>query len=175
MIRRPYRPGIHGKSRRRALSEFGQQLLEKQKIKVSYGLKELQMVRIFKEASKSKSMIQAIISILEMRFDNAVFRSGLASSRIVARQYIGHGHLMVNGKKVTIPSYRTKIGDVISIKPSSKELLIFKDLPNIINKYDAPDWISLDADKIESKIKKIPIEISNQIFNINLVVDYYSR
>ena len=120
-------------------------------------------------------MIQAIISILEMRFDNAVFRSGLASSRIVARQYIGHGHLMVNGKKVTIPSYRTKIGDVISIKPSSKELLIFKDLPNIINKYDAPDWISLDADKIESKIKKIPIEISNQIFNINLVVDYYSR
>ena len=175
MIRRPYRPGIHGKKRRRALSEFGQQLLEKQKIKISYGLKESQMVKIFQEASKSGSMVQTIISILEMRLDNAVFKSGFASSRIVARQYIGHGHFMVNGKKVTIPSYRVKVGDIISIKPSSKELLIFKDLPNIIKKYDAPDWISLDTDKIESKIKKIPIEISNQIFNINLVVDYYSR
>lgn len=175
MIRRPYKPGIHGKRRRGTLSEFGQQLLEKQKIKISYGLKESQMVKIFKEASKSGSMVQAIVSILEMRLDNAVFRSGFVPSRIVARQLIGHGHFMVNGKKVTIPSYRVKVGDVISIKQSSKELLIFKDLPNIIKKYNSPDWISLDVDKLESKIKKMPIEILEQIFNINLVVDYYSR
>lgn len=176
MIRRPSRPGIHGKKRRRGqLSEFGQQLLEKQKIRASYGLKESQIVKVFKEASKMESMILAVIKILESRFDNVIFRSGFAPSRIVARQYITHGHFLINGKKVNIPSYKLKVGDVISIKPLSKELLIFKDLPNIIKKHEATDWISIDADKLESKIKKMPTEIPDQMFNINLVVDYYSR
>lgn len=175
-VRRPYKPGIHGKGRHRALSEYGQQLLEKQRIKASYGLKETQMRNLFKKAlSKTGAAIgEIIVKSLERRLDNAVFRSGLASSRTVARQLISHGHFSVNGKKTTIPSFRVKTNDVVSIKPSSKDLLIFKDLPNIIKKYEAPDWLAIDKDKIECRVISLPKDVEIP-FDINLVVDYYSR
>ncbi len=175
MIRRPYRPGMHGKKRRRALSEFGQQLLEKQRIRVSYGLNESQMRRIFKKAlAKTSATGETVINALERRLDNTVFRLGLALSRITARQYISHGHFLVNGRKVNIPSYQVKTGDVISIKPTSKTLLIFKDLPNIIKKYNPPDWLELDVEKLEGRIKNLPHDVEID-FDINLVVDYYSK
>lgn len=176
MIRKPYKPGMHGKSRRRkTMSEFGQQLLEKQKIKVIYGLKESQLKRMVKESAQKGLSGQKIIALLERRFDNAVFRAGFAPSRIVARQLVGHGHFLINGKKVNIPSYAVKTGEAISIKPSSRDILIFKDLPNIIKKHNAPEWIQVDGDKLEAKIKSSPVEILNELFNINSVVDYYSR
>jgi len=169
MVRRPYRPGMHGKRRHGALSEFGQQLLEKQRIKISYGLKESQIARIFKEASPRQ-----IIGALERRLDNTVFRLGVAPSRITARQYISHGHFLVNNKKVTIPSFLVKVGDIISIKSASKNLLIFKELSNTIKKHNPPEWLEVDGEKIEGKIKSLPSD-AELTFNINLVVDYYSR
>lgn len=178
MVRRPYRPGVHGKSRRRrALSEYGQQLLEKQRIKVSYGLKEAQIRRLFKEAliiKRGVAVDKNIVASLERRLDNVIFRFGLASSRVIARQLISHGHLLVNNKKVTIPSFSVKIGDFISIKPSSKNLLIFKDLPNTIKKYETPDWLKLDKEKLEGQVVSLPQDTKFP-FDINLVIDYYSR
>jgi small subunit ribosomal protein S4 len=175
MIRRPYRPGMHGKKRRGALSEFGQQLMEKQRIKASYGLGEAQMRQLFKRAiQKTSGVGQAVINILEKRLDNVVYRLGLAPSRITARQYISHGHFLVNGEKNTFPSFQVKTGDVISIKPESKNLLIFKDLPTTIKKYNPPDWLDLNKEKLEGRVKSLP-QTGDISFDINLVVDYYSR
>ncbi len=103
-----------------------------------------------------------------------VFRLGLASSRVIARQLINHGHFLVNGKKVTIPSYAVKMGDVISIKHSSRELLIFKDLPNTIKKYEPPEWLVFDKEKLEGRVISLPKNVEIP-FDINLVVDYYSK
>jgi len=175
MIRRPYKPGAHGKSRRRTVSEFGQQLLEKQKIRIIYGLKELQLKKIVEGIAHKGLSSANIVSALERRLDNAVFRIGFAPSRIVARQIVSHGHILVNGKKVTIPSYLLKVGEIVSIKLSSRDSLIFKDLSNIIKKHDAPEWISVDADKLEAKIKSLPMGVQEELFDINMVVDYYSR
>lgn len=177
MIRRPYRPGMHGKRRRGAASEYAQQLLEKQKLKITYGLKEAQLYKLFKElATKSGSLGEAVIGILERRIDNTIFRLGFAPSRTSARQYISHGHFLINGRKITIPSCLVKINDIISIKPSSKERLIFKDLSDTISKRDLPEWLAIDKDKLEGRVKSFPKNKETEAsFDINLVVDYYSR
>jgi small subunit ribosomal protein S4 len=175
MVRRPFRPGVHGKKRTKAKSEYGSQLLEKQRIKVSYGLGERQLETIFKKAMKKTGVTgEIIISSLERQLSNAVFRLGLASSRIVARQLVGHGHILVNGKKTTIPSFLVKDGDVISIKPSSQNLLIFKNLADTIKKHEAPEWLLLNAEKMEGKVKGLPRN-TEVPFDINLVVDFYSK
>jgi len=175
MVRHPQRPGVHGGKRRKAKTEYGEQLLEKQRIRASYGLREKQLTRLVKESmKKTGSAGEVIINSLERQLSNVVFRLGIAPSRVVSRQFISHGHFLVNGKKVTIPSYSTKIGDTVSIKPSSRELLIFKDLSNKLKKYETPEWLDLDKEKMESKIKFLPRDIEIP-FDINLVVDYYSK
>lgn len=175
MIRRPYKPGPHGKSRQKAPSEFGQQLLEKQKIMVSYGLRENQLRKIFEDSAKKKeSGTASAINLLERRLDNVIFRMGFAPSRIMARQFVGHGHFKVNGRKVTIPSYQVKVNDVITVRPESSGMLIFKDVLESIKQYQAPVWISVNKEKLEGKIKALPHDIEIP-FDINLVVDYYSR
>jgi len=175
MVRRPNRPGIHGSKRRRAISEYGEQLLEKQRIRVNYGLREAQLAKIVKNSLKKTGAIsETIINYLELQLSNMVFRLGLASSRVIARQLINHGHFLVNGKKVTSPSYFVKVGDTISIKPSSQNLLIFKDLLIKIKKYEPPEWLSLDREKLEGKVISLPKNIEIP-FDINLVVDYYSK
>lgn len=176
MVRRPYRPGLHGKKKRRAVSEYGQQLLEKQRIKASYGLKEAQLVRIVEGALRKKSgnVGEMIINALERQLFNVMFRLGFAPSRIVARQLTGHGHICVNGKKIDTPSYSVKVGDVVSIKTASRGLLIFKNLTDTIKKHEPPAWLSLDKEKIEGRVKNLPSEIETPI-DINLVVDYYSK
>jgi small subunit ribosomal protein S4 len=175
MVRRPNRPGMHGGKRRRALSEYGEQLLEKQRIKASYGLREAQLTKIVKEAMKERGAASdLIVNQLERQLSNVIFRLSLTSSRIIARQLIGHGHFLVNGKKVAIPSYAVKAGDVISIKPSSSNLLIFKDLSNKIKKYEPPEWLYLDKEKLEGKVLSLPKDIEMP-FDVSLVVDYYSK
>ncbi len=175
MVRRPYRPGVHGKARRRPISEYGTQLLEKQRIRISYGLREEQLSKIFKLAlGKPGVTSELILNSLERQLSNVVFRLGFAASRIIARQLVSHGHFLVNGKKINIPSCHVKVGDVISIKPSSRELLIFQDLPNIIKKYEPPQWLSLDKEKMEGKVEFLPRDVETP-FDINLVVDYYSK
>ncbi|MBI2514725.1 30S ribosomal protein S4 [Candidatus Wolfebacteria bacterium] len=175
MVRRPYRPGVHGKDRRRPLSEYGTQLLEKQRIRVTYGLKENQFENIFKSVLKQGgSLGNSIVRELERQFFNVVFRLGFASSRVVGRQLVNHGHFLINGKKTTSASYKLKIGDIISIKPASREFLLFKDLSNTIKKYEPPSWLELDKEKLEGRVKALPYDVELP-FDINLVVDYYSK
>jgi len=175
MVRRPTRPGMHGAKRKRALSEYGSQLLEKQRIKANYGLREAQLAKIVKSAiKKTGSVNDIIISELERQLSNAVFRLGLASSRMVARQLVSHGHILVNGKNISASSYAVKPNDAISIKPSSQKLLLFNDLSNKLKKYDSPVWLALDKDKLEGKALSLPQDVEMP-FDIGLVVDYYSK
>ncbi|KKU77205.1 MAG: 30S ribosomal protein S4 [Candidatus Harrisonbacteria bacterium RIFOXYA1_FULL_48_8] len=173
-VRRPQRPGLHGKSYK-TLSEFGQQLKEKQKIRFTYGIREAQMELVFKKAAKNPGVTgEMIISILERRLDNVVYRLGIAPSRSVGRQLVGHGHILVNGHKVTIPSYQVRVGDTITIRPQSNEHPLLKDLGERLEKYEPPVWLALDAAKLEGKVLSAPkdFEIS---FDVNMVVDYYSK
>ena len=176
MTRRPYKPGEHGKKRGRGgASEYKLQLMEKQKMKVSYGLSEKQLRKVFMNALSAKSdIIPTIIKQLETRLDNVVYRSRLAPSRIMARQFVSHGHITVNGRKVTIPSYVVKEGDVVSIRESKKNLDVFKELPNILKNTDDAAWLTVDPQKVEVTIQHEPQDIEFP-FNINLVIDYYSR
>lgn len=177
MVKRPYAPGVHGKSRRRRFSEYGSQLAEKQKIRYTYGISEKQFKNYFKEAINQKeNKGEFLVKKLESRLDNVIFRLGWARSRSLARQIVSHGHILVNGRKVNISSYQVKEGDVIKLKEGSKKLALFKELKTILKKYKLPVWLSLDLDKVEGKIKGSP-EISDlsSIGEVNMVIEYYSR
>ena len=174
-VRRPQRPGLHGKMFRRQLSEFGSQLKEKQKIRFTYGIRERHFRKIFQSAAKNPGITgQMIFHILEKRLDNVVYRLGFAASRSVARQLVGHGHIMVNNRKVTIPSFQVKVGDIIYIRQQSREHPVLKDLTNHLKKYEPPIWLAMDQEKLQGKVLSEPkdLEIS---FDANLVVDYYSK
>lgn len=174
-IRRPNKPGPHGKAYRRALSEFGQQLKEKQKIRFTYGIRERQMARVFQKAAKNPGVTgKMILAILESRVDNAVYRMGFAESRSIGRQLVSHGHIMVNGRRVTAPSRQLKPGDVVTIRPQSKEHPLFKDLAERLKKYEVPVWLNVDPGKLEGKMVAMPKDFDAG-FDVNLVVDYYSK
>ena len=115
-----------------------------------------------------------IVSLLERRLDNAVFRLGFTPSRSVARQLVNHGHILVNGRKVTIPSYRVKVGDEIIIRPQSKNHQVFEDLSTTLKKYEPPTWLALDKEKLTGKVVTEPKDLDIP-FDINMVVDYYSK
>lgn len=176
-LKKPYRPGQHGKARRRALSEFGAQLLEKQKIKFTYNISEKQLKKRFNEAKRRKGITgDLMLSALEQRFDNAIYRGGFASSRNISRQLVSHGHFLVNNKKITIPSYQVAIGDIIGIKSRSRPKQIFFDLINKLKKHEAPSWLEIDKKNLEIKIKSNPL--NNDLpknFNMNLIIAFYSR
>jgi len=172
MIRRPSKPGIHGgkKGRRKTTSEFSRQLQEKQKIQITYGLNNRRMKQLF----RGKKETEEILDSLERRLDNIVFRLGLAESRIVARQLISHGHFLVNGRKVTIPSFRTEKGQKISVSPRSRQLKVFGHLDLKLKKFEPPKWLKLDKEKLIGELADKPQEI-NLPFDLNLVAEYYSR
>ena len=175
MARRPYPPGQHGKNRRSALSEVGTQLKEKQKIRFSYGVSEAALKALFKKAVRNTGVTgQVVVSLLERRLDNVVFRLGFAPSRSVARQLVNHGHIMVNGKKTNIPSYDVKMKNVISIRPESKGHALFKDLAENLKRMNVPVWLKLDLEKIQGEIVGAPKDVETP-FDVNLVVDYYSK
>lgn len=175
MTRRPYRPGEHGKKRGRGgVSEYKLQLMEKQKMKISYGLTEKQLHKVFQNALSAKGeIIPTIIKQLELRLDNVVYRSGLAPSRIMARQFVSHGHITVNGRKVTVPSCMTRKDDQISIKESKKALSLFNELPQTLKHIDSP-WLKVNPETLKVTITQSPEDVDFP-FNINLVIDYYSR
>ncbi len=174
-VRNPARPGPHGKAFRRASSEFGDQLREKQKIRASYGIREAAMRKVFQAALKDPgSTGQFMMALLERRLDNIVYRLGLAPSRSVARQLVGHGHIMVNGKRVDIPSYVLRVGDVVSIRPASKDHAGLRNLSESMKHYEAPVWLALDKEKYEGKVLQLPKDFDVP-FDVNMVVDYYSK
>lgn len=176
-LKKPYRPGMHGKSRRRALSEFGNQLLEKQKLKFTYGISEKQLKNFFEEAKKKKGITsEMLLEVLERRLDNAIFRAGFAPSRIVSRQLVSHGHFSVNGRRNTIPSYHLEIGDTIAIRPKSRNKIIFLELNNKLKKHDAPSWLGIDRNNCEIKVKSRPkVDDFPKNFNMNAIIAFYSR
>ena len=168
-------PRSRMRGRRRMSSEFGLQLLEKQKVRYSYGLTEKQLSRYVKGALKAKTnSTHQLFEDLEVRLDNAVYRLGLASSRSGARQLVSHGHFTVNNKKVTIPSYKLSISDVIAINGRSKNLGPFQDITKKLKNFEFPQWISFDPGRGEGKVKGKP-KYEKTFFDLNAVLEFYSR
>ncbi len=175
--RKPYPPGPRGKRRKR-ISEFGYQLIEKQKIKLIYGVREKQFRKYFAQASKKKGRTgQELLSLLERRLDNVVFRLGLATNRTQARQMVGHGHFKVNSRKITIPSYKVEVGDEITIREGSREKDIFKELDIRLKKYDTPVWLELNKKTFSGKMKAEPSkeDLADIPVEVAQVVEFYSR
>lgn len=175
--RRGTKPGMHGKARSRNASEFSSQLQEKQKVRYTYGLTNTALEKVFTEASrKSGKTSEMLLQILERRLDNIAFRAGFALSRGIARHIVSHGHVMVNGRRVTIPSYRVKKGDVISIRPQSEASTAFADMFNRLKKFEPPAWIELNREARSATILDLPKEHDLQSNrNLRLVVEFYSK
>jgi len=176
LMRKPYRPGVHGpKSRPRTLSEFGLQLREKSKFKLAYGVDERNLRRLFGIAATEKGANGAkLIELLERRLDNVVYRLGFVPTRLTARQLVLQGHIIVNGRKVVSPGYEVRVGDHLGARPESKQKGAFASRKEILAKYDPPAWLRLDAEKLEGEVLSLPegVEIP---FEINLLVESFSK
>ena len=175
LARRPYAPGIHGADRKRKSSEYGVQLAEKQKVRFMYGLNEKQFRKTFDRASKMKGITgENFLNLLECRLDNMVYRMGMAKTRRGARQVVNHGHIMVNGIKVDIPSYEVKVGDVITVKEQSLEHPAIKEAVEAT--LNLPKFVEFDKNKLTGKLLRLPdrSELNPEI-NESLVVEYYNR
>jgi len=177
MVKKPYAPGAHGRKRRRGLTEYGSQLAEKQKLRVIYGANEKQLKKYFKEASKSKGVATDIfLSKLETRIDNVIFRLGWAESRPKARQIVGHGHILLNNRKVDIPSIHVKKGDTITIKKSSLNKPLFKELETKLKKYNPPNWLLLEKKELKGAVADLPSkEDVDSGVDLQMIIEYYSR
>lgn len=175
LAKRPYAPGQHGPTQRKKLSEYGIQLQEKQKLRHMYGINERQFLRIFTEAGKMSGIVgENFMILLESRLDNLVYRLGLGRTRRAARQLVNHGHITVNGKKVDIPSYRCKVGDVIGVKEKSRNLDVIKESLDARNYL--PDYLTFDEQALEGKYTRLPerSELAAEITE-SLIVEFYSR
>ena len=165
-----------GGTRRKKVSEYGAQLKEKQKVKFVYGVQEKQFHKYYLKASNMKGITgENMLRLLELRLDNVVFRLGLAKTRRMARQVVGHGHIRVNGQKVDIPSYQVKVGDVITLRPRSAESEMFKSLREGTTVL-TPKWLSFDAPNLTGNVAALPTreDIDLEVAE-NMIVEYYSR
>ena len=175
LAKRPYAPGQHGADRKKKLSEYGIQLQEKQKMRFMYGLTEKQFKRTFEKAEKMSGIAgENFLKLLESRLDNVVFRMGLANTRRGARQLVNHGHVLVNGKKVDIPSYNVKPGSTISLKEKSLEHPAVK--AALENKVSTPAFVEFDPKKMTGTYVRYPErnELNAEI-NESLIVEFYNR
>ncbi|HHU60251.1 TPA: 30S ribosomal protein S4 [bacterium] len=173
--KRPYAPGQHGNSRRKKISEYGKQLQEKQKVRYMYGLNERQFRKLFLRAKKSKEVKgTALLILLESRLDNIVYRMGITRTRSSARQLVNHGHILVDGKKVDIPSYSVKPGQKISLKEKSRNFKFIKESLDLIQ--TIPAYVEFDKTKLEGTYVRHPErnELSSEIEE-NLIIEYYNR
>lgn len=168
--------GLPGARRPKALSEYGAQLVEKQKIRFSYGITERQLSNYVKKATEFKGVgtTDKFYEGLESRLDNVIYRMGLGGSRRATRQMVSHGHFIVNDHKVTIPSYEVKLGDVIKIREGSKVKKIFENIAERIKDYKPPAWVVFDPEKMEGKILAKPKNIET-FLDLNAVLEFYSR
>jgi small subunit ribosomal protein S4 len=174
-LKRPYGPGQHGKDRKRKPSNYAVQLTEKQKVRFMYGISEKQFARLVNESGKMKGVHgENLLILLESRLDNIVYRIGFASTRRGSRQLVNHGHITVNGKKVDIPSYRVKPGDVVGLCENSNEHKgIEIALANVKTRVD---YVNYDEKKRQATYVRYPqrSELNAEI-NESLIVEYYSR
>jgi small subunit ribosomal protein S4 len=174
--RRSYAPGQHGQKRRKE-TEYGLQLREKQKVKRIYGLFEKQFRRYFSIASRKKGVTgETLLQLLEQRLDNTIYRMGFAESRRQARQVVRHGMILVNGKKVDIPSYTLKAGDKISLADQFKENVVLKRSLETLQKRGVPEWLEVDTTAVSGVFKKVPTkdEIALPVQE-QLIVELYSK
>lgn len=177
LIKKPYPPGIKNKKKRRGagtLSEYGKELKEKQKLKNWYNLRERQLRKYVEENPSTNLLIQK----LECRFDNVIFRLGLSVSRTQARQLISHGHFLINGKPINIPSYQVEKGDKITIttRASSQKSKTFSNLIPLLKKHQTPSWLKLNAEKLEGEIVALPtLEEASPPAELSTIFEYYSR
>ncbi len=175
LAKKPYIPGEHGNKRGKKLSDYGVQLQEKQKVRFMYGLSEKQFKRVFEKAGKMKGVHgENLLVLLESRLDNITYRLGLSTTRKGARQLVNHGHITVNGRKVDIPSYTCKPGDVIALKESDKELKIVKDSLSSLAK--RADFVNFDDKKMSGTYVRLPQRSElNADINESLIVEFYNR
>ena len=174
--RREYVPGMHGQGRQK-LSDYGVQLREKQKVKRIYGVLERQFKFYFKNASRSKGVTgAALLTILETRMDNVLFRMGVAASRSEARQIVRHGHVIVNQRQVNIPSYQANVGDVVIVGGSEKMVERYKSLLEASKDQKHAEWLELDPAHFKATIKKMPARSDVQLpIQEQLIVELYSK
>ena len=175
LTKKPYIPGEHGQDRRKKLSNYGVQLQEKQKLRYMYGLNEKQFRKVFEEAGKMKGVHgENLLKLLESRLDNLVYRIGFASTRKGARQLVNHGHVTVNGKRVDIPSYRVKPGDIIGLMEKDKELTVVKAALEAL--HNRVEYINFDEKKMEATYVRMPERSElNADIDEALIIEYYNR
>jgi len=175
--RRNYGPGVHGPKSRRKTTEYGLGLLEKQKLRYYYGLLERQFRGVYERALRRRGVTgEQMLQILETRLDNIVYHLGFANSRSAARQLVNHGHVKVNGRKVSIPSYAVKVNDTVEVRdnPKSRQMAT-KNLESATSRA-VPDWLSLNKDAFKGTVMRIPTQQEiNPIANVQAVVEFYSR
>ncbi|MFZ2189811.1 MAG: 30S ribosomal protein S4 [Candidatus Magasanikiibacteriota bacterium] len=170
-------PGVHGpKKRAGASSSYGKQLLEKQKAKIIYGLREKQFRKYVEEVSKREGDSGFNLQkMLEMRLDNVVYRLGFADTRAQARQFVGHNMFQVNGKKMNIPSYIVKVGDEISLKANKQKKKLFETITDKLSKANVASWLAVDAVKKSGKVLGEPKDMDfDKIFDVKLIIEFYS-
>ncbi|PYU25530.1 MAG: 30S ribosomal protein S4 [Acidobacteria bacterium] len=176
--KRNFVPGQHGQSRRPKIAGYGLQLREKQKVKRTYGLLERQFRAYFHKAEKAKGPTgENLIVMLERRLDNVVNRTGFASSRAQARQFVLHGHVSVNGKKVNIPSYLVAVGEEITLKPKMHQNTMVLEARNVAQSQNTVPWLEIDRDNFKARVVAMPKRenIQTPAFNEQLIVELYSK
>jgi small subunit ribosomal protein S4 len=173
---RPYPPGEHGRNRPKE-SEYLLQIREKQKAKRIYGVLEKQFENYYEEAARRRGMTgEALLQLLESRLDNIVYRAGFAKSRDMARQVVSHGHILVNGKKVDIPSYRVSENDIVEVAPKSRELTPFIVARAEAGERTPPAWIEVIPDKMRVLVHTLPVRAQiDTLVQEQLIVEYYSK
>lgn len=177
ILRRNYAPGVHGAKSKRKPTEYGTQLREKQKAKRIYGIQEKQFRNYYEKATKMVGDSQENIKrLLEMRFDNIVYKAGFAKSRNMARQMVGHGMFVINNKKVTIPSFQVKPKDEISIKGEKIKSKLFTELEKSLENKDMVSWLHIDPKNLKIKVLNAPkADDLEQNFNPRLIIEFYSK
>ena len=175
LAKRPYGPGQHGNTRRKKNSEYGKQLIEKQKLRQMYGVNERQFRRLFMLALSSKEVTGvAFMKLLESRLDNLVYRMGFARTRRGARQLVNHGHIEVNGKKLDVPSALLNVGDVVSVRENSKDLKVIKESLETLG--TKVGWVEVDAEKLSGKyVREVERKELPQDITESQIVEYYNR
>jgi small subunit ribosomal protein S4 len=174
--RRQYPPGQHGQ-RRGKLSDYGVQLREKQKVRNTYGVLEKQFRKYFEKAERKKGVTgEVLLQSLETRMDNIVYRMGFAANRCSARQLVRHGHFLVNGKTVDIPSFNVNVGDVVEVKASSRDINIVKESLSRVEQRGIPSWLEIDFQNFRGKVVQIPAREDIQLTaQEQLIVELYSK
>lgn len=177
IIKRKYPPGAHGQARQPKLTDYGRELRDKQAAKRLYGLREKQFSNYVEKAMKKKENTnELLVRYLESRLDNVIYRLGFVTSRAAARQFVGHGFIFINGKKVNIPSYQVRPKDIITVNPVKVNKKILNEIKERVKSKEMPIWISFDKQNLEAKIIEAPHLAENEkSFNVQTVVEFYSR